>query len=84
MKAVIDRFEGEIAVLILGQGDERVDLPRAQLPRGVREGAWLQVEIIDGKIMSVVIDKEETDRAKQRIAEKLAALRSGKHLNKRE
>ena len=80
IKAVIDRFEEELAVLLLGDGDEMLVVPRLSLPCGVREGQWLQVEVQDGVVVSAVIDEEETDGAKQRIAEKLERLRRGEHL----
>jgi len=37
------------------------------------------VDIEDGKVLSAIIDEEETARAKQRIAEKLERLRRGEH-----
>jgi hypothetical protein len=82
MKAVIDRFEGKTAVILVGQDEKRMDVSRTRLPRGVKEGTWLQVEIQGGEIIDAKIDEEETRRAKQRIAEKLAALRRGDHLKK--
>lgn len=36
MKAVIDRFEGEYAVLLIGEDETRVNLPRKLLPAGAR------------------------------------------------
>jgi prophage tail gpP-like protein len=59
-----------------------MDVPRSRLPKGVKEGTWLQVEIQGDKVIDAKIDEEETNRAKQRIAEKLAALRRGDHLKK--
>lgn len=82
IKATIDRFEGKMAVLIVGTDEIRLDVPRAWLPKGVREGTWLQVELKDNEFISAAIDEEEMARAKQRIAEKLAALRRGDHLKK--
>ena len=76
-KAVIDHFEGELAVLLLGDNDERLVAPRKSLPCGAGEGQWLQVDVEDGVVVSAVIDEEETARAKQRIAEKLERLRRG-------
>ena len=80
MKAVIDRFEDDQAVLLLNDGQDQLVAPRKVLPRGAKEGDWLQVEIKDGKVVSAVIDADETTSAKQMIAEKLARLRSGEHL----
>jgi len=80
MKAVIDRFEGDLAVLWMNDGQEQMVVPRKSLPRGAKEGHWLQVEVANGKLISAVIDKEETARVRKRIAEKLARLRRGNHL----
>jgi len=82
MKAVIDRFEGKFAVLIVGDDDQRINVLKKLLPKQSREGSWLQVEIQNGEVISAVIDEEETANVKQRIAEKLARLRRGNHLKK--
>jgi hypothetical protein len=80
-KAVVDRFEGELAVLLLNDGQEQLVVPRKSLPHGTKEGHWLQVVIEDGMVLSAIIDEEETAGAKQRIAEKLDRLRRGEHLD---
>jgi hypothetical protein len=82
MKAVIDRFEGRFAVLIVGEDEQRMNVLKKRLPRQSKEGDWLQVEIQNGEIISAAMDKEETASAEQRIAEKLARLRQGDHLKK--
>ena len=49
MRAVIDRFEGNVAVLELNDGESFADVDRSTLPEGAREGdalvgekgAWL-------------------------------------------
>ena len=43
MKAVIDRFEDDYAVVLFGDKEIKVDLPRELLPPGAREGNWLNV-----------------------------------------
>lgn len=75
MKAVIDRFEGDRAVLLLNDGQEQIIVPRKVLPTEAKQGDWLQIEIKNEKVVTAVIDEEETIRAKQRIAEKLAKMR---------
>jgi hypothetical protein len=82
MKAVIDRFEGDLAVLILEGSQERVSVPRRSLPKKSKEGSWLQVEMEDGEVRKAVIDEEETAKAKKRIEEKLERLRRGEHRKK--
>ena len=80
IKAVIDRFEGKQAVLFVGEENRPLIVPRKSLPKGAREGVWLQLEIAGEQIVSAKIDAEETERARQRIAEKLERLRRGEHL----
>ena len=82
-KAVIDRFEEGFAVLIIGEADaeRQVNIPRKALPRGAKEGHWLQVEMDGDQLVSAVIDKEETARVRARIQEKLNRLRSGDYLD---
>ena len=80
MKAVIDRFEGNLAVLLVGDEEKKMEVPRKSLPKGAKEGHWLQLEMNGDTILNITIDEEETARAKQRIAEKLERLRRGEHL----
>ena len=82
MKAVIDRFEGDLAVLILERSQERLNVARELLPKKSREGSWLQVEMEDGEVRKAVIDEQQTARAKKRIEEKLERLRRGEHRKK--
>ncbi|MBE3142116.1 MAG: DUF3006 domain-containing protein [Thermoplasmata archaeon] len=77
MKAVIDRFEGEYAILIVGEEEQRLNIPRKLLPQKAKEGSWLQLEIVDGEARNITLDEQETEKARQRIAEKLARLRRG-------
>ncbi|MHB9146794.1 MAG: DUF3006 domain-containing protein [Symbiobacteriia bacterium] len=62
---VIDRFEGEYAVLV---GDDRAvaQLPKANLPAGVKEGDVLRLDL--------VLDEEETARRRARIAQETEDL----------
>lgn len=78
MKAVVDRFEGEWAVLMVGE--QPLNVLREMLPAEVREGDHLKVVVEDGHVVSVVIEEEETEAARQRIWEKMERLRRGEHL----
>ncbi|AUG56419.1 DUF3006 domain-containing protein [Acetivibrio saccincola] len=56
MKVVIDRFEGNYAVVELE--DKRVcSMPVELLPKGAKEGSVIRIEL----------DTEETDKRKERI-----------------
>jgi hypothetical protein len=78
-KAVIDRFEGDLAVLLVGEGERRVNVPRDQLPPGASEGDWLEVEMACGSARSIRTDPDATERARERIQSKLDYLRKGEH-----
>lgn len=74
-KAVIDRFEGDKAVLLVGEERDRLVVLRSFLPKNAKEGDWLQVDVEDDRVLSTAIDVNETAAAKSRIADKLARLR---------
>jgi len=80
MKAVIDRFEGDIAVIVLESG-EIIHVPRQQLPSGGFEGCHVQVVFDDDQsIQSIQLDQTTTENAHKRIQEKLERLRRNEHL----
>jgi hypothetical protein len=74
MKAVIDRVEDKIAVLLLGdKGEFKINLPLSLLPDGCREGDVLNV--------SFERDPAATEQAKERVSglmEKLKKKSQGK------
>ena len=41
MKAVIDRFEGEYAVVLFGDEEIKVDIPKLLLPEDAKKKSWL-------------------------------------------
>ncbi len=79
-KAVIDRFEEYKAVLLVGDGEQQMVVDRTLLPAEAAEGDWLQVDIADGRLVLAAMDPDETEARRQRIADKLAALRRGDQL----
>ena len=80
VKAVVDRFEEDKAVLLVGDSEEQLIVERAALPPATLEGDWLQVEVKDGVLLGAEKDEDETEAVQARIAEKLARLRRGDHL----
>lgn len=78
-KAVIDRFEGVSAVLLVGKEQDSLVVLKSFLPKGAKEGDWLQVEVEDDHVINATLDPNETEDVKKRIAEKLASLRRGDH-----
>ena len=67
MKAVIDRFEGGFAIVLFGNEEIKVDIPKELLPEGVKEGSWLRVNF--------ELDLEETKKREDRIKAKLEKLK---------
>ena len=74
-KAVVDRIEGENAILLVGDEQDRLVVPMITLPKGTEAGSWLQVDVADDRILSATLDMKSTEAAKKRIAEKLAKLK---------
>ena len=67
MRAVIDRFEGNLAVLLFGERGLAVTLPRELLPPGAGEGDILRV--------SLEKDPEATREQREKTAGLLKKLR---------
>ncbi|MDD4652988.1 MAG: DUF3006 domain-containing protein [Methanothrix sp.] len=68
MKAVIDRVEGELAVLLLGdKGEFKLNLPLSHLPEGCKEGDILN--------MSFERDVVGTEQAKERVSGLMGKLK---------
>ena len=60
----VDRLEGAVAVLVSDSG-ATVQMPRVELPTGIREGAVLRVRFGAQNLpdwSSAVIDKQEEER----------------------
>lgn len=57
MRIIIDRFEGDVAV-IETQDKQMLNIPKALLPREAREG----------DVISIDIDRNETEKRSKRIA----------------
>ena len=64
--AVIDRFEGEKAVLLVGEEERQVVFPAKELPEDLNEGDYLR--------MNIVYDMDATRSAREEAASLLAAL----------
>jgi hypothetical protein len=69
---VVDRIEGSIVVLIPDEG-ETLNVPKDQLPPGIREGSVVRVPFIGNKPdwANAAIDARE---AKRRLKESKTAL----------
>jgi hypothetical protein len=86
IKAVIDRFEEDMAVILLVDDDQKLIVPREELPSDAAEGHWLILDFEDqpgqSPLLEANIDEEETEHVRKRISDKLNRLRRGDHLEK--
>ena len=67
MRAVIDRFEGSYAVLLLGNDEAKVDWPRQYLPEDAEEGSILGI--------SFEVKHEETKATREKMQQRLDRLK---------
>lgn len=63
MKMIIDRFEGDLAIIELENG-EFVDLPKKILPNNANEGS----------VVNIVCDDEETQQLKVNAKKKIKSI----------
>lgn len=63
MKIIIDRFEGELAVVELPNGN-MINCPNAMLPDDAKEG----------DIISIVVDEKATEEKKKSLTDRMNRL----------
>ena len=70
-KVVIDRIEGDKAVIVLYEDDSvKFNLPTSFLPEGVKEGEHLQIDFS--------VDEDSREAQKKRIGDLLKDLKGNK------
>jgi hypothetical protein len=69
LRAVVDRIEGKMAVLLLGDEEHRIILPASYLPEEATEGAVLKLVF--------EVDAEATRDAKKRVQDLIDRLSGG-------
>jgi len=67
LKAVIDRFEGDYAIVLFGEDEIKVDIPKILLPEDAKEGSWLNINF--------ELDIEGEMKQRERIKNKLERLK---------
>ena len=72
MKAVIDRIESNVAVLLVGDEELKVDFPLKLLPKGSKEGSWLKI--------TVELDQAGTAKQTEKIEGMLDKLKNKQRL----
>ena len=65
--ATIDRFEKDLAVLVVEPEQTVVNVPRSDLPQGASQGDVVRLE--------GTVDREETDRRRAEVQDQIARLK---------
>jgi hypothetical protein len=68
LSAVIDRLEGELAVLSLGDGKKTIDVPLSRLPAGASDGDHLRLSF-DGEPGADTLKRVSKDEGARAAAE---------------
>ncbi|KGA96007.1 hypothetical protein AJ85_20685 [Alkalihalobacillus alcalophilus ATCC 27647 = CGMCC 1.3604] len=76
--AVLDRIEGNHAVLLVGNSEKEKTIEKSLLPPGSREGTWFNVELSGDEILKITIDQKEAEEVQKRVRAKMAMLRRKK------
>lgn len=77
MRAVIEKIiaDDNVAILFIGDEEKPTLVPMSQLPDESREGDWVVLEMIDGQVMNIVFDDQETHNRRTQIEKKLELLK---------
>lgn len=67
LSAVIDRFEENKAVLLVGDEEIKINFPRALLDKNLKEGDYITLDI--------KYDAKATQKAKEEVANLLKSLK---------
>ena len=81
ISGVIDRIEpnGQVVILIEDHGMEKI-VHQDQLPQGITEQTWLQIECNEGQLL-LTIDEVKTKQLKAYADERIELLRSFKRID---
>ena len=82
ISASLDRIEGEIAVVYSNNDGRKFDVPLKSV-KDAKPGMRLQLHIENDQIKHIEIDKEATERARDRIRKKYNKLLQGRHLKQK-
>ncbi|WP_081831646.1 DUF3006 domain-containing protein [Geomicrobium sp. JCM 19038] len=77
-RAVLDRIEDGIAVLLVGKSEQEYHVKADELPEEATDGAVLDVQITNDQIVDIAINQEETANQKARISAKMNQLKKKK------
>lgn len=74
-RAVIDRIEGDDAILLVGDREQERRVPADDLPKGAKEGSILDVRVSTLKVEVVGVDDAATDEERSEMRGRLERLK---------
>ncbi|HEX9677183.1 DUF3006 domain-containing protein [Nitrososphaera sp.] len=80
IKASLDRFEGDFAVVYSDDDSRKFDVPKAMVSE-LKAGSRILVYFENESVVKVVLDTRETNEARKRIMKKYRSLKNGQHLD---
>lgn len=82
IRASLDRFEGDYAVIYSDEDGRKFDVLRDKLENDAKPGMRLSLHLEGDHISTIEIEKKSTKDAKERIRKKYDRLRKGRHLQR--
>jgi hypothetical protein len=74
-QAVVDRIEGDQAVLEVSGGQQTLPVLLKALPAGTKEGTHLIISLQNGLLVKARVDRASAQAGQERINNKVADLR---------
>lgn len=71
---VLDRFEGNLVVLLMEEIDQELIIEKEQLPSNSRESTWFLIQKYKDGSYNISIDQEKTEIEKSKSKELLRKL----------
>ena len=78
IRGSLDRIEGDIAV-VYSDDNHKFDVS-LEFVNDAKPGTRLRLHIKDDQIKGIVVDRDATEKARDRIRKKYRRLRVGRHL----
>lgn len=77
-KGVLDRIEGDQAIILLETIETTVILPKKSLPVGSEINMWFNIELIDKSYQVISIDYRSTEEQERKATQLMNQLRENK------
>lgn len=75
---VLDRIEGEKAVILIEELNEQWIVPKKQLPKQSKQQMWFNIQHEGDKIQIISIDQEKTDKEREKSEHLIKKLKKEK------